>query len=316
MKTNKLLLLSLTCGILLLGSCKKKSDTPSPTTVAATPKDPSSSPVVSVDRFSALAAHLQLRTSTNGIPGPNVPVNFDQAPFITQGFTPSGQVVLYYNFDVQPSAPAPIYVLFKQGDTSSVAGQLNIIDVKPGSPGYNDFWLVKKVTVPTNYVANTVTSLAEIISAGYPITATTEIVNCPVVPKGSTANMKFGGGSNAIIEGWYKDSIVTYFSFLESPLSTNSSGLVPISPIYVTFNINPDQPNGGPASGFMTVSGSVQTHNVIATIPKQVGYSPLWSVDVYDNASFGSVSNLSTAMSAPLKGTGVALVNCPVVSIQ
>jgi len=34
------------------------------------------------------------------------------------------------------------------------------------------------------------------------------------------------------------------------------------APIYVTFNITPDKPNGGAASGLETEPGSMQTHNV------------------------------------------------------
>src|SRR6478609_1497684 len=95
---------------------------------------------VSVDRFSATAGHLQVRTATNGLPGPNAPVNFDQGPFITKGLGTQGQHVEYYNFDLQPTMPAPIYVLFREGESTSVSGQLNIIDVLPGEMGYNDFW--------------------------------------------------------------------------------------------------------------------------------------------------------------------------------
>ena len=53
----------------------------------------------------------------NGLPAANAAVNFDQAPFITKGKGPTGQNVEYYNFDVQPVNPAPIYVLFKEGST-------------------------------------------------------------------------------------------------------------------------------------------------------------------------------------------------------
>ena len=50
--------------------------------------DPDKAAIASVDRFSKDAAHLQLRTDTNGIPGPNQPVDFDTGPFNTQGLTP------------------------------------------------------------------------------------------------------------------------------------------------------------------------------------------------------------------------------------
>jgi len=95
---------------------------------------------------------------------------------------------------------------------------------------------------------------------------------------------------------------------------TTSSGMVPAIPIYVTFNLNPDQSGGGPESGFKTESStSPQTHNVIAALPSQSGYSPLWNVIVYENASFGNVTNLMTAAAAPLLNPQAGTVNCPVV---
>src|SRR6202012_1788587 len=109
---------------LLYTSCKKSNTSNSPA-----PKDPATAPLAFIDRFSSAAGHLQVRTASNGLPAANAAVNFDQAPFITMGFTPNGQVVNYYNFDIQPVTPAPIYVLMAQGQTSPVSGQANIIDV-------------------------------------------------------------------------------------------------------------------------------------------------------------------------------------------
>jgi hypothetical protein len=91
---------------------------------------------------------------------------------------------------------------------------------------------------------------------------------------------------------------------------------VPISPIYVAFAVNPNLPGGGPGSGFRVEPGTPQTHNVVATTPSDAGYSPLWSVNVYDNASFAAVSDLASAMAAPQLGAGVANVNCPVVEVK
>jgi hypothetical protein len=256
-----------------------------------------------------------VRTASNGLPAANAPIHYDEAPFITQGLGPAGQVVEYYNFDVKPTAPAPIYVLFESGASTPVSGQLNIIDVLPGAAGYNDFWQVMKVTVPTGYVANTVASLAEITTAGYAVTATDMIVNCPVVPAGSTATKRLGGGTPSLIQGWYQDEVVDYFTFDEAMLTTTSAGAVPLSGIYVTFNANPGQANGGPSSGFETEPGSMQTHNVVETVPGDTSYSPLWAVSIYDDADFGSVSNLSTAEAATMVAAGPN-VNCPVVSVQ
>jgi hypothetical protein len=275
--------------------------------------DPATAPKVEVDRFSTAAGHLMVRDATNGLPAANTPVNFDQgAPFITQGFAPDGRVVRYYNFDVQPTSPAPIYVLVPEGSSTPLAGQLNIIDVIPSDATYNDFWVINQVSVPANLAANAVTSLADIQTARYPITKTNQIVNCPVVPAGSVARQRLSGQSAELVQGWYRGKVVTYFSF-----EMNLRGpAVPTSPIYVTFNVNPDQPGGGPASGFAVERGSVQTHNVVGSVPPEGEYSPLWLVNALDHAEFASVHDLPSATAAKAVATGIATVNCPIVAIQ
>jgi len=270
---------------------------------------------VSIDRFSMEAGHLFIRDESNGLPGPNEPIDFDQAPFITKGLGPHGELVSYYNFDVQLTEPAPIYVLFRDGESSPVAGQMNIIDDIPGESDYNDFWEVQKVTVPADYIANTVTSFSQISDAGYPVEETTILVNCPVVPEGSTAKWRLNGESPELTVGWYRGMVVYYFNFSEKELMTNEMDMVPTSPIYVTFNINPDLPGGGPGSGFVT-DETGRTHNVASTLPEDAAYSPLWWVSVYDNADFSNVSDLASAQAANILASGVANVNCPIVFID
>ncbi|MFH1121986.1 MAG: hypothetical protein V1775_19365 [Bacteroidota bacterium] len=290
-------------GSLILSCTKDKDETPQS-------KDINTAIKVSVDRFSANAGHLMVRTDANGLPAANAPISFDSQPFITTGLDRNGASVMYYNFDVQSTTPEDIYVFFKNGSSSPVAGQNNIIPTIPGETGYNDFWLVNKVMVPDDYVANSITSEAEILSSGYMIEKTTTIVNCPVVPFGSTAAKSFSAGTpSALTTGWYKGQAVAYFNFGEAPLITTSGGNIPTSPIYVMFNDNA----AGPSSGFKTEAANpLQTHNVLATIPGDAGYSPLWSVQVLDNAHFDSVNNLSTALGFPGTPAG-ATVNCPVV---
>ncbi|GAB4520065.1 MAG: hypothetical protein Tsb0020_38650 [Haliangiales bacterium] len=284
-----------------------------------TPVDPASAEQVEVDRFSAAAGNLMVRTAENGLPGPNQPINFDQGPFITRGFGPDGSSVLYYNFDVQPTAPAPIFAFFRESTDTPVEGQLNVIDVIPGDAGYNDFWLVNKVYVPDDYKANSITSFEELIDAGFAIETTDLLVNCPVVPAGSTASLRGGGESNGLHQGWYKGGVVNYFTFEEAGLKA-AGGSVPLSPIYVTFVKNPsDDPSSGPASGFVTEADGEQTHNVLATLPGDAGYSPLWSVVVYDNQGFDSVVDLESVQDAAqvsILATGAGTVNCPVVAIE
>ena len=298
--------------LLLIGITGCKDDPAS----APEPLDPDSAPVVSIDRFSDAAGNLFQRSSNTALPAANAPVNFDQGPFITKGFGPSGQIIEYYNFDVMPTTPAPIYVLFEEGSDTPVAGQLNIVNVIPGETGYNDFWQVHKVTVPEGYVANTVTSYEGIMEEGFTVEATNILVNCPIVPEGSTASKRFTSAENTgLVRGWYKKEVVFYFSFEEKALMA-ASGLVPTSPIYVTFNINAGEDGGGPPSGFKTETGNDQSHNVAATVPSDNSYSPLWVVNIYDNANFDQVSDLGSAQSANILVAGAAIVNCPIVSLM
>lgn len=279
-----------------------------------TPKNPDTADKESIDRFSDTAGHLMKRSASPGLPAANAAIDFDSGePFITKGLGPDGELVEYYNFDTQTTDPAPIYAFFKVGSTDPIG--LNVIDVIPGDGGYNDFWRIYKVTVPNNYEANTLTSYEEIQNSGYAIEATDMIVNCPVVPEGSTATKRITG-SSGLSRGWHDGKIVYYFNFGEKALMVNGEGKVSTSPIYVTFNINPDpdNPDSGPASGFMTDSDG-RAHNVVSTLPDDTDYSPLWSVNPYDNADFSSVSDLSSAMAANVLAQGVAIVNCPIVSI-
>jgi len=273
-------------------------------------KDITTATRVSVDRFSPTAGHLMVRSPSNGLPAANAPISFDVGPFITTGFDRDGISTDYYNFDIQPTIPDDIYVFFHEGSTTPISGQNNIIPTIPGDAGYNDFWIVNAVTVPNDYVANSITSEAEVLSSGYNIVKTSTIVNCPVVPFGSTAaRSNVVGQASVLTVGWYKGQAVAYFNFDEAPLTATGGGGVPLSPIYVMFNDNA----AGPASGFKTESANpTQTHNVLETKPGDVGYSPLWSVFVIDNANFDAVTDLASAKSQMFTAAG-ATVNCPVV---
>ena len=313
MKVTKLLSVVLFSTILFT-QCKKEEDKPYV-------YNPDTAPKASIDRFSKDFGNLFVRTDENGFPGPNEAINFDMVPFITQGLGPNGEIVKYYNFDVLPLTSAPIYVLFKKGEDMPVEGQLNIVDVIPGDDHYNDFWHVHKVTVPDDYVANTIASVDALMEKSWPIVRTNTIVNCPIVPDGSTAKLRYGTDEDkGLIRGWYKNTVVFYFTFAEKELSVDLPAEghpdVPLSDILVTFNINPDMTGGGPASGFVTEQGSEQTHNVPETLPTDAEYSPFWDVDVYDNADFANVSDWSSAQNANLIASGVALVNCPIVSVK
>lgn len=270
-------------------------------------------PIV-IDRFSAAAGTLQVRTASNGLPGPGEPVDFDRPPFITQSWGPGGEVIRYYNFDVQPTAPAAMYV-FYVGDRELTA-QHRIVDRLPGMPGYSDFVRVVCVAVPPSYVPDEVRDVAGIRRAGFAVSETSQIVNRPIVPPRSRAHERLQGASAELEAGWFRGERVDWFRFDEAPLIATPDGAVPTSPISVTFNRNPDQAGGGPPSGFRTEPDHTQTHNVASSLPGDVEYSPLWRVSVYDNAAFASVVDEATLRAAPVEARDVATVNCPIVFVR
>jgi hypothetical protein len=284
-----------------------------PAAAQGKPKDPNTAEVQAVDRFSDAAGMLFRRSADPTLPQANQPINLDAAPFITFGLGPNGERVAYYNFDVMSLQPAPIFVLVG-ADGMPVAGQLNLIDVVPGEPGYNDFWRVTMVQVPASYQANEITNVTDLTArladanSGFTATSTEIVVNCPVVPAGSRAARKLSGGPSALARGWYRDRVVHYFSFEEDLMAVE--GRVPVSPIFVMFANNMD-----PSGGFSSEPASSMTHNVLATLPGQAGYSPLWSVTVLDNSAFNDVRDLASAQNAAVLMPNIALVNCPVVSV-
>ncbi|MGC1295713.1 MAG: hypothetical protein WA869_11800, partial [Alloacidobacterium sp.] len=256
---------------------------------------------------------LLQRSTVKGLPGPNEPIDFDVQPFNTLGLSPTGEPVLYYHLDVQSTQPAPVYILFREGEEKPVAGQLNIVDTAPGEKGYNDFRQVWKVWVSKDYVPNTITDAASLLQAGYRLEKTDKLINMPVVPDRSRASLRFNHGNPELQRAWYQGQVAKYFLFEEAPLSVSGED-VPVSPIYDGFTFNPGDPNGG--TEFQTEPNSRQTHNVVATMPGDEGYSPLWLRVVYDSAAWASVHSLDTALKAKVVPAEILMINCPIVSIK
>jgi hypothetical protein len=278
------------------------------------PYDPETAPQVAVDRFSADAGTLFVRTGENGLPAANTPIDFDLPPFRVQAFGPDGEVVTYYNFDATPETPANLYVFFRAATDEVVAGQLPVIDQLPGDAGYSDFRRVVRVIVPADYVANTVASLPAIQTAAFPLEPTEQVINYPVVPAGSTADLRVNGNTQ-LLRGWYRNQVFFFFAFTERLLNLPvGEGFQP-RPLFVSFNINPGEEGGGFESGFRAELGSLQTHNVLAFLPDQADYAPFWQLIAYDRADFDDVIDLATAQEARIL-TALQLVNSPVVGIE
>jgi hypothetical protein len=280
---------------------------------ALQPQDPDQAPIAKVDRFSDMAGTLLRRSTDKGLPGPNEPIDFDTPPFNVLGFSPAGEPALYYHLDVQSTTPAPVYTLYHEDEDKPLQDQLDIIDTLPGEKGYNDFRQIWKVRVPKDYIANTITDASILQQAGYKMEKTDKLLNMAVVPDKSHARVRFNGGNPELQRAWYHDQVAKFFLFDEAPLSV-SGDKVPVSPIYDGFTTNPGKPGG--EMEFCTDPNSTQTHNVVATVPGDKAYSPLWLRVVYDSAACPSVHNLDTALKAKVVPAKVLLINCPIVSID
>jgi hypothetical protein len=214
---------------------------------------------------------------------------------LVQGWD-DGNPVYYFDFGLNPVETAPIYVFFYADDTM-VPGQRNVIDVIPGETDYSAFWRVHKVTVPNDYVANSAASLNDIQTAGYPITPTSTLVNCPVVRTEEAAQV-FDKTN-----GWYRDSTISYYSFSNPVPSPDGGSTVTPAPIYVLFF-----GDGTPVSG---------QRNIIDVVPSDNGYSDLWQVHmvtVPNDYVANTIRSYAQIVDGGYTVTPLSVfVNCPVV---
>ncbi len=196
---------------------------------------------------------------------------------------------------------APIYVFITgmnaDGTPRMVEGQHNIVDVLPGDAGYSDLWQVNFVTVPAGYVADTARSKADIDAAGYAVTPTDTLVNCPIVPAGTTL-----AGGEPLVQGWARGQEVFYPDFGQNSATA--------APIWVFIHgMNAD---GTP----QMVEGQ---SNIIDTIPGDAGYTAFWNVN-FVTVPAGYVPN-SIRSAADVRAAGYTItptttvVNCPVIAV-
>lgn len=91
-----------------------------------------------------------------------------------------------FDFGETPAQTAPIWVLITGYDATGSAirlpGQAGpIIRQLHDDPGYSDFWQVFFVTVPEDTPPNSIRFYQQILDAGYPIDASENVINCPVI---------------------------------------------------------------------------------------------------------------------------------------
>lgn len=278
-------------------------------------QNPDTARVTPVDRFSDAFGTLFKRSAPAFdpvdvqpvIPAPNAPIDLD-ALFTVRALGPTGTEAIYYSLDILPRTPAHAWVL--QRDGAAVPGQLPIIDGLPGDPGYNDFVQIHEVEVGDDYVANSLTSAAEVAAAeaagDVTVTATTRVANWPVVPAGTTATRQFLGRSVTGNRVWNGGEISHTLRF-EEDLTLTPGGMVPVAEIIVMF-----ENNMSPAEGFAT-EPSGKTHNAIDTLAGEPGYSSLWNHSVGNRANFAAVRDYPTALANVMAANVGVDVNCPEV---
>ncbi|MGH1342635.1 MAG: hypothetical protein ACRBN8_13825 [Nannocystales bacterium] len=254
--------------------------------------DPDQAPRVSVDRFGPRRAE-----GSGELPAPNEPIDLD-GEFTTRGLGPDGQEVAYYDLGPATGATMPVFRLVDI-DGAPVDAQLPIITVAPGDVSYSDFWQVTEIEVPEGYEANTITSASEVAESGYPQTLTAEVLNRPVVPEGSSA--RFATDQGRLHQAWLEDQVALSFDFSEAEPNVRGA-LVDYVAIYVCLT----------ESGTFCADSSGSTHNVVAAVPTEPGYSPLWKVNVYPEAAFDAVGDLDSALAADPQPQPL-LVNCPLI---
>ena len=146
---------------------------------------------------------------------------------LEQGWV-DGQAVSYYNFGLNtplnPEDPGRVRVepgwLFitgfnEDGTPKKLVGQFTLFDVAPGDANYSDFWQINFVSPPEGYELNSIRSLAALEEQGLQIDKSPMLVNCPIVPAGSTLE----GSDLELQQGWVRDQQFAYYDF--GPTSPN-----------------------------------------------------------------------------------------------
>ena len=277
-------------------------------------------PIVAIDRFSDAAATFFRRSDDPSLPGAGEAIDFDDERFLLKGVGPNREQVTFYHFDVRNQVPAPVYFFFDRRD-DLITTQLPVFDVLPGEEGYNDFWQVFQVRVlESDYLANSLTSLQDILDGGHEIVSTEEVINAVMVPPGSRASRRFDVATpNALHNGWYQGQIVKYLLFenASSTAQVDFGGERINTPLMYGFFEN----DRNETEGFAIDSATQATHNVFSSLPGLEGYAPLWAVQIFRLAVFDRVQDVASA----LEETGIEenliivpnlFVNAPIVEIQ
>lgn len=274
-------------------------------------------PVAAIDRFAPGVATLFNREApvfnpsvvADILPDANAPIDMD-THFLVYALGPKGEKVTYYALDISSPTAARAFTVHGE-DGEPIAGQLPILETIPGDAGYNDFVHVQEVHVGNQYVANSLTSVAEIedmTARGVAVLVDKgRVANWPAVPAGTIAERKFDGEPVSGFRAWKNGEVVHFLNF-DRQLVLGADGSAPASNVSVIF-----ADGMSPAEGFATEADGVQTHNVLQTLPGDDEYSSLWAHQVGRLDGFDTVRDWPTA-NANFQAKLDIAVNCPIVA--
>jgi hypothetical protein len=89
--------------------------------------------------------------------------------------------------------------------------------------------------VPARHVADELRDVAAILRSGFSLVETSQIVNRPIVPRGSQARERLNGAAPEPEAGWYRGQRIQWLRFDEAQLIAGPGAPVPTSPISVMF---------------------------------------------------------------------------------
>lgn len=211
---------------------------------------------------------------------------------VVKGFF-QGRTIRYFDFGpikLRPgNAVAPIWSV-----TNGVAGQHNVVDVVPGSPGYTPLWRVVEVTWAQGATKRLLKSAADVRRAeaagDVTLETTSTVVNCPVL-----------GFGQKRISGFSAGHTIRYYDLGPVKVAPGNE----VVPLYAVAN------------------GVAGQHNVAGdTIAVgQTEYPPLWGIfEVTWKSgarkrvltSFAAIQKAQAAGEVTIARTPL-VVNCPIV---
>lgn len=264
-------------------------------------------------RFLVIAL-LSLIAITILIPSP--PISHASLPqaTITYSVFPSfynNQQVFYYIFNngtptVNDTGLVEVSQQYRLIDSSGqpIDGQYDIIPTGPFTIGYSDLREIIEVTVPDDYIPNTITSIETLELQGLlteeNLNPTGETLNIPVV----WADSQLQGRDRDLITLWQSDQQVAAFNFGATPAQA--------APLYRLI------------TGFDDAGIPIEFENGVITVIQQMhddpGYSDFWQVfyvTVPEDTVPNSIRSYDQIVEAgyPIQETS-AVVNCPAIRLE